>query len=110
MSMIVMDRRLAHLIPYRTIFFPTHETLTKIAHDLRPGGVARMFWTPTEISGAKRIVRHQRSTTLCVDLRRPAERIWTEFTKGCRYDIRQAEKRLDAVEISHNEIGQCATL
>lgn len=100
--MVVIDRRLARLIRYRTIFFPTRETSTRIVDDLRPGCVARLFWTPTEINQARRSASHQRSTTLGIDLRRTHNRIWNEFAKGCRYDIRQAEKEIDSIEISRN--------
>lgn len=101
--MVVIERRLAQLIPYRTIFFPNDDMVSAIVDKPSLGWLVRLFWTPAIVERARCVIRHERSSTLCIDLHRPTDRIWNGFSKSCRYDIRQGENKLSSVYIARNE-------
>lgn len=103
--MITIERNLGGIVPYRTVFFPTDSVVGEISENLRSPWIARLFWSSTERERARRVIRHQRTATVCIDLSRPLDELFKGIAKNGRYDIRQAEKMGDRLRISCNEPG-----
>lgn len=100
--MVTIDRHLGGILPYRMVFFPTDKALDELAGRLRAPGLARLFWTTTELEAARRVVRHQRTATVCIALTRALNDIGKAIAKNCRYDIRQMEKMAQRFRIVKN--------
>lgn len=89
-------------MPYRAVFFPTDETLTELTERTKPTQMARLFWTATELRNANRVVRHEKTATVCIDLSGTLETLSKGVAKNTRYEIRQAEKLGDRIRIERN--------
>jgi hypothetical protein len=100
--MVIIDRNLGGIVPYRAVFFPTDETLTELTERTKPTQMARLFWTATELRNANRVVRHEKTTTVCIDLSGTLEALSKGVAKNTRYEIRQAEKLGDRIRIERN--------
>lgn len=101
--MIRLDRKIAKIIPYRTIFFPTEETVHRVLSQAAIPHLLRLFWTDIEAEITPKILRHERTATVRLDLTRPLGETFQNIAKSGRYDIRQAEKLTDRVSITRNE-------
>jgi hypothetical protein len=102
---ITIERNLAGIVPYRAVFFPTDSVVGEISENLRSPWIARLFWSSTALERAPRVVRHQRTATVCVNLSPPPDELFKRIAKNGRYDIRQAEKMGDRLRIACNEPG-----
>jgi hypothetical protein len=100
--MVIIDRNLGGIVPYRAVFFPTDETLTELTERTKPTQIARLFWTATELRYANRVVRHEKTATVCIDLSGTLEALSKGVAKNTRYEIRQAEKLGDRIRIERN--------
>jgi hypothetical protein len=100
--MVIIDRNLGGIVPYRAVFFPTDETLTELTERTKPTQMARLFWTATELRNANRVVRHEKTATVCIDLSGTLEALSKGVAKNTRYEIRQAEKLGDRIRIERN--------
>ena len=100
--MVIIDRNLGGIVPYRAVFFPTDETLTELTERTKPTQMARLFWTATELRNANRVVRHEKTATVCIDLSGTLEMLSKGVAKNTRYEIRQAEKLGDRIRIERN--------
>jgi hypothetical protein len=100
--MVTIDRYLGGLVPYKAVFFPTDQALAELTERSKPTQMARLFWTATELRNANRVVRHERSATVCVDLSATVETLSKGIAKNTRYEIRQAEKLGDRIRIERN--------
>jgi hypothetical protein len=100
--MVIIDRNLGGIVPYRAVFFPTDETLTELTERTMPTQMARLFWTATELRNANRVVRHEKTATVCIDLSGTLEALSKGVAKNTRYEIRQAEKLGDRIRIERN--------
>ncbi len=100
--MVIIDRNLGGIVPYRAVFFPTDQTLTELTERTKPTQMARLFWTATELRNANRVVRHEKTATVCIDLSGTLEALSKGVAKNTRYEIRQAEKLGDRIRIERN--------
>jgi len=100
--MVIIDRNLGGIVPYRAVFFPTDETLTELTERTKPTQMARLFWTATELRNANRVVRHEKTATVCIDLSGTLGTLSKGVAKNTRYEIRQAEKLGDRIRIERN--------
>lgn len=101
--MISVERKLGGAIPYKAVFFPSRAAVRDLPEQLLPYEMARLFWSEVDLEGGARLIRHYLSRTVCIDLRRPLETIWKEMdAKGCRYEIRRAEKLAGRIRITRN--------
>src|SRR5579864_423694 len=100
--MVIIDRNLGGIVPYRAVFFPTDETLTELTERTKPTQMARLFWTATELRNANRVVRHEKTATVCIDLSGTLETLSKGVAKNTRYEIRQAEKLGDRIRVERN--------
>jgi hypothetical protein len=100
--MVIIDRNLGGIVPYRAVFFPTDETLTELTERTKPTQMARLFWTATELRNANRVVRHEKTATVCIDLSGTLEALSKGVANNTRYEIRQAEKLGDRIRIERN--------
>ena len=101
--MVTIDRKVGGLLRYKAVFFPTDLALTELTKRSKPTQVARLFWTATELRNANRVLRHERSATVCVDLSATLETISKGIAKNTRYEVRQAEKLGERVRIERND-------
>lgn len=106
--MVTIDRNIGGVLPYRTVFFPSDEILEQVAERLSGPRMVRLFWTSFELGEAARVVRKQRTATVCVDLARPLDEILAGVSKNGRYDIRQVEKIAGRVRVAQNEAKSAA--
>jgi hypothetical protein len=100
--MIVIARRLAGVLPYRAIYFPSEKDISKLTSELRPTEMMRLFYTQHELAASPTLIRRETALTVLNDLREPADRIWRKFERFTRQEIRQAERLGDRVEIISN--------
>jgi hypothetical protein len=98
--MVIIERKLARLVLYKAVFFPTDETLTQLSERSSPALMSKLFWTTTELRNANCVVRHHKSATVCIDLTGTLETISKGVAKNTRYEVRQAEKLGARVRIS----------
>ncbi len=99
--MVTIERMLAGLIPYRTVFFPTRAALAQGLDSLAPTRVARYFWAETDLNHPL-VVRHERTATICIDLRQPLDKILAAMSQSTRRKVRSAEKLGDRMAIKRN--------
>jgi Acetyltransferase (GNAT) domain len=100
--MVIIDRYVGGALPYKAVFFPTDQTLTELTERPKPIQLVRLFWTATELRNANRVVRHERSASVCLDLSGTLETLSKGVAKNTRYEIRQAEKLGERVRIERN--------
>lgn len=100
--MVTIDRRLAGVLPYRTVFFPTTLALSQAVDALTPIQIARFFWTDAELGDVRGLVTHERTATICIDLARPLDAILSNMSQSTRRKLRQAEKLESRVLIARN--------
>jgi len=100
--MIVIARRLAGVLPYRAIYFPSEKDISKLTSELRSTEMMRLFYTQHDLETSPTLIRRETALTVLNDLREPADRIWGKFERPTRQEIRQAEKLGDRVEIISN--------
>jgi Acetyltransferase (GNAT) domain len=100
--MVIIDRKLGGLLPYKTVFFPSDALLAEQTQRSKPTQLSRLFWTATELKSASCVVKHQPSATICVDLSGTADTLSKGVSKHTRYQVRQAEKLGDRVRICRN--------
>jgi len=100
--MIVIARRLAGILPYRAIYFPSEKDIGKLTSELRSTEMMRLFYTQHDLEASPTLIRRETALTVLNDLREPADRIWGKFERFTRQEIRQAEKLGDRVEIISN--------
>lgn len=108
--MVVIDRKIGGLVPYRVVFFPSDEILLSLTKRPRPIQLARLFWTATELEGSSYVVKHERSATVCINLQKPPEDLLKGVAKNTRYEVRQAEKLGTRMRIVRNGAGANAEI
>jgi hypothetical protein len=100
--MIVIARRLAGVLPYRAIYFPSEKDISKLTSELRSTEMMRLFYTQHDLETSPTLIRRETALTVLNDLREPADRIWGKFERPTPQEIRQAEKLGDRIEIISN--------
>ncbi len=98
-----MERRLAGIVPYKAVFFPTTAMVSETAEGLGSSQIAKLFWTTTDLEGGTCLLRHYATATVCQDLDDGPEGILRVASKTCRYEIRQAEKLSSRIEIRRTD-------
>jgi lipid II:glycine glycyltransferase (peptidoglycan interpeptide bridge formation enzyme) len=91
------------LLPYKAVFFAPEGSLHRVAENLRPTQMARLFYTKGNLGGSPFVIRRERSFTVCNDLRLPLEELWKRFAPYNRVEIRKAERLKGRVRITRNE-------
>jgi len=89
--MIVVQRKLKRIVPYRLVYWPTQAALKELAEHLPLTHYARVESATVEIEG-RCIVGHHLSLTLLIDLRRPLQAIYKDLIDNARIRIHKAEK------------------
>lgn len=108
--MVVIDRKIGGIVPYRVVFFPSDEILASLTERPHFSQLARLFWTTTELEKAAHVVKHEPSATVCIGLQRPLDEILKGVAKNTRYEIRQAEKLGARMRIVRNGPGMNAEI
>lgn len=101
--MITIERRLAGVMPYTAMFFPTAASVHEAAERLDSTRIAKLFWTAMDLEGGPCLLRHYVSATVCQSLEDAPEGVLRVASKTCRYEIRQAEKLGARIRIRRNE-------
>ena len=100
--MVVIQRRLGRLLPYKMVFFASEASLHRIAEKLRPYEMARFFYTSGRLDDS-RLIKRERTFTVCNSLLKPPEEWWKRFAPYNRAEIRKAERLGERVRIGRNE-------
>ena len=108
--MVVIDRKIGGIVPYRVVFFPSDEILASLTERPHLSQLARLFWTATEVEKASHVVKHEPSATVCIGLQKPLDEILKGVAKNTRYEIRQAEKLGARMRIARNGPGMNAEI
>ena len=103
--MITIKSKLAGFVPYTMVFFPNHAVLFELIGNLEAIEMVRFFWTSIELLDLGRVVRHEKTTTICIDLVTTLEFIENGVAKKTRNEIRQAERLGQRVTIAHRSGG-----
>src|SRR5437763_507343 len=90
--MIVVDKKLRGIIPYRIIYWPTEAVLREMAEALPLTHYARVEATSTELEQGRCVVGHHLSLTLVLDLRRSLDELYKDLISNARIRIHKAEK------------------
>ena len=101
--MVVLERRLKGVLPYRVIFFPTDGIVRQVAQGLELAAMARLFSTNLEIGPARRLVHHYTTATTIIDLTKDLDLISRRMQASTRNKISKAERVNGRVEIERNE-------
>src|SRR5215469_5856476 len=100
--MIIVDRKVKGIVPYRTIFFPTVDALREATERLAARWIARLFYSDTRAEVTRHVIRHLLTATTCIDLSRPLEAIYKGMEASTRNKVAKAEKLLTHVRIERN--------
>ncbi len=65
-------------------------------------GLARFFWTESRLEVGERVIKCERTATVCLDLRLTLEELWQGITKNGRNEIRNAERLADRIRVERN--------
>jgi hypothetical protein len=103
--MVVIDRKIGGMLPYRAVFFPSDKMLADSTERPRLTQLARLFWTATELENPRHVARHERSATVCIALDKPLDELFKGVAKNTRYEIRQAEKLGNRIKVVRNGAG-----
>ena len=101
--MVIVDRKLAGMLPYRTIFLPSEHAIHRVIAELKPFQMVRFFWSSADLPVGNCIIRHKVGSTWCTDLNPPVEALSTAIGRHNRHAIRQADKLGDRVRIVIND-------
>jgi hypothetical protein len=90
--MIVIQKRLKRIVPYRLIYWPTEAALKEIADNLPLTHYARVEFADMDLDRGRCMVSHNLSLTLVIDLQRPLRAIYKDLIENARIRIHKAEK------------------
>jgi hypothetical protein len=66
--MVVLERKLKGVLPYRVVFFPTEAMVRQMTENLDLTWMARLFSTDVAVGAARQVVRHDIAATTRIDL------------------------------------------
>ncbi len=101
-SVVVVQRRLGGLVPYKTVFFAPPAAVGSIVRNLKPMELVRFFYSSQASDYPHRAIRSERSFTICNDLSLTLAQLWHGFAHSTQTDIRKAEALGDRVRIARN--------
>lgn len=97
--MIVSDRRLAGVIPYRVVFFPSEATVAQATTSLATTRTVRLFHTSVAIEDAPCVIKREDTLTTLIDLSSSIDELRKHIAKATLQGIRYAEKAEDRVVV-----------
>lgn len=97
--MIVSDRKLAGVIPYRVVFFPSEATVARVTTSLAPTQIVRLFHTPIALDDAPCILKREDTLTTLIDLSCSLDELRKNIAKATLQGIRYAQKAEDRIVI-----------
>ncbi len=101
--MVVIERKIACIIPYRMVFFPTTEDVRAIIDTLTIGWMARLFFFSTlDSSAARKVLRQEAGATICLDLNEDRDALFRSMQASTRNKIGKAERLGSRVAIKLN--------
>jgi FemAB family len=101
-TMVIVSRRIAGIVRYEAIYFPNESTIREIAENLSSTRIARLFFTPYNLAGARCVIARYLARTSCVNLDNSSDSLWQAMDATCRRQIRRAEKLAERVKIERN--------
>jgi Acetyltransferase (GNAT) domain len=90
--MIVIQKKLKGIVPYRLIYWPTEAVLNELAENLPMTHYVRIAFANFDQDRGRCIVRHNLALTLLIDLQRPLAAIYKNLIENARIRIHKAEK------------------
>src|SRR5690242_16135445 len=97
--MIVLQKKLIGLVPYRIVWFSTSSALREMANEMPFNHLARVQCADIDFSSARCTVKHHLSLTFTIDLSLPLTSIFENFSTSARHRIRAAERLENRVQI-----------
>jgi hypothetical protein len=85
--MVVIERRFSWLLCYKMVFFANETSLRRIAEELRPTEIARLFHTTGRLDESRFVIRREKTFTVYNDLRQPLEELWKGFAPYNRAEV-----------------------
>ena len=77
--MIVIHKKLRHVVPYHLIYWPSDQVLRQFADHLPLSHYARLESASTDLDQGRCIVVHYVGLTLVIDLQRPLASIYKDL-------------------------------
>lgn len=102
--MVIIERKLAGLLSYRTVFFPDASALGNVLTSLTPMQLVSFYWTDALLDDPRFLVTYETSTTVCVDLACSLEVLRKDLSQTTRRKLRQAEMLSDRIKIVRNGV------
>jgi lipid II:glycine glycyltransferase (peptidoglycan interpeptide bridge formation enzyme) len=101
--MVIVDRKLGRVLPYRVVFFPTAEEVRRTIAGLTLGSMARLisFGGP-DSPITRKILMHEVTATSCVDLSQDREKLFHSMHASTRNKIGKAQRLRSRVMIRRN--------
>jgi hypothetical protein len=90
--MIVVEKKLRGIVPYRIVYWPTEAVLKEMAEDLPLTHYVRAEAAGTDLDHGRCLVGHHLSLTLILDLRRSFDELYKDLIANARIRIHKAEK------------------
>jgi Acetyltransferase (GNAT) domain len=90
--MIVIEKKLKGIVPYRQIFWPTEAALKELAEHLPLTHYVRADFAKLDLDRGRCIIRHNVSLTALIDLQRPVRALYKDLMENARIRIHKAEK------------------
>jgi hypothetical protein len=106
--MVVFERTMGGVLRYFKVFLPTEDQLARLASNMRPLDVLRVFAGPPAIVHGFSPIAQGWAQTTVVDLSKGQEAIYAAMHTNCRYKVRRAEKMHDRFEVAMNTPAACA--
>jgi hypothetical protein len=100
---VILDRKLSGIVPYRMIFFPTADVVRQVTRKLAANCMARLFAADEGMgSNGSRVVWHNIGTTTCIDLQQSSDAILRNMAQTTRNRARQGERLGGHVQVERN--------
>lgn len=90
------------LLKEKLSFFATENEIRELVGELSWNEVARIRYTPADISRHEKMVYKGTLSTWCIDLTKDIDQIFREMKKTTRREIRRVEEMLDDIKIYMN--------
>lgn len=101
--MVVVQRKLGGLLPYKMVFFASAAAVESVIAGLKSTELVRFFYGAEKSYSSHLAIRSERSFTICNDLLLPTSQLWDKLAHSTQTDIRKAEALGDRVRIARND-------
>lgn len=100
---MVLVRSRRSFLQYNTLWFPTRAQLEHRLHRLAWNEIVSVKQSNSKPLPSSYLVSYKPFTTMCIDLCRSTDALWSDVRKSTRKTIRRVERQAEDIRIAHNE-------